>query len=163
MKKIALKTSALRTGAAALLFSTALIVPGAAMAKDVAVTVDMKNYRGPGAYLAVYLVDGSGRYQQTLWVSGRKSKYYRHLKGWARGISSAGGSIDGLTGASVGSGRSLTVRASVADALIDAGYKVVVDVSVEDWGDRPRDASVPLTNGASAGGGGFVSKLSVKM
>ncbi len=147
----------------ALLLSTALIVPGAAMAKDIAVTVDMKSYRGPGAYLAVYLVDGSGRYQQTLWVAGRKAKYYRHLKGWARGISSAGGSIDGLTGASVGSGRSLTVRANVADALIDAGYHVVVDASVEDWGEKPRDAAVPLTNGASASGSGFVRKLSVKM
>lgn len=158
MKKIAMKTVA-----GALLLSSALIVPGAAMAGDVAVTVDLKSYRGPGAYLAVYLVDGSGRYRQTLWVSGAKSKYYRHLKGWARGISSAGGSLDGLTGASVGSGRSLTVRARIADALIDAGYQVVVDASVEDRGDRPRDAAVPLKNGASAGGSGFVSKLSVKM
>jgi len=158
MKKIAVKTVA-----GALLLSTALIVPGAAMARDVTVTVDMKTYRGPGAYLAVYLVDGDGRYRQTLWVSGRKSKYYRHLKGWARGMSAAGGSIDGLTGASVGSGGSLTVRANVADALIDAGYQVVVDASVEDWGDRPRDAAVPLSNGASVGGSGFVSKLSVKM
>ncbi|WP_269581019.1 DUF2271 domain-containing protein [Roseibium sp. Sym1] len=149
--------------ACALLLSTALIAPGAAMAKDVTVTVDMKDYRGPGAYLAVYLVDGAGRYRQTLWVAGGKSKYYRHLKGWARGISSAGGAIDGLTGASVGSGRTLTVRANVADALIDAGYQVVVDASVEDWGDKPRDAAVPLAPGASAGGSGFVRTLSVKM
>ncbi|MEE4011885.1 DUF2271 domain-containing protein [Roseibium sp. FZY0029] len=149
--------------ACALLLSTALVMPATAMAKDVNVTVDMKSYGGPGAYLAVYLVDGAGQFQQTLWVAGRKSKYYRHLKGWARGVSSTGGSIDGLTGPSVGSGRSLTVRANIADALINAGYQIVVDSAVEDWGDRPHDAAVPLVNGASAGGSGFVGKLSVKM
>lgn len=153
MKKLAL----------ALMISTALIAPTAAQAANVTITTQMKNYGGKGAYLAVYLVDTAGNYNSTLWVAGTKSKYWGHLRGWARGVSAAGLQVDGLTGASVGSGRTLTVTADIADALIEAGYQVVVDSSVEHMGDYTADATVALENGASASGSGFVSTLSVQM
>lgn len=152
MKKLAL----------ALMMSAALIVPNAASAANVTVQVDMKSYSGPNAYLAVYLVDGAGNYDSTLWVAGTHYKYLRHLRGWARGFSNAGDSLDGVSGASVGGGRTLKVSANLADALIDSGYKVVVDTSVEHWGDYTADASADLASGGSTStGSGFVNRLSV--
>ena len=59
--------------------STALVLPGIAMARPVTVTTTLKNYGGDGAYLALYLTDASGAYVRTLWVAGKKSKYYKHL------------------------------------------------------------------------------------
>ena len=46
--------------------------------------------------------------------------------------------IDGITGASVGEGRSLKMTVDLADALIDAGYKLNVDAAAEDMRDSPR-------------------------
>ena len=60
--------------------------------------------------------------------------------------------VDGITGASVGSGRTLEVSMDLADALFDAGYTLHVDAAAEDTpvppcvsgvapGHRPRLAS----------------------
>ena len=133
-----------------LALSTALALPGLASARPVTLTTTLKNYGGDGAYLAVYLTDPSGAYVRTLWVAGKKSKYYKHLTDWHRATGGSPSQINGLTGASVGEGRSLKVTADLADALFDAGYKLNIDAAAEDMRDSPRDISVPLTK-AGAG------------
>lgn len=125
--------------------STALVLPGLAMARPVTLTTTLKNYGGDGAYLAVYVTDPSGAYVRTLWVAGKKSKYYKHLTDWHRATGGSPSQINGITGASVGEGRSLKVTADLADALFDAGYKLNIDAAAEDMRDSPRDISVPLT------------------
>ena len=130
--------------------SAALALPGLASARPVTLTTTLKNYGGDGAYLAVYLTDPSGAYVRTLWVAGKKSKYYKHLTDWHRATGGSPSQINGLTGASVGEGRSLKVTADLADALFDAGYKLNIDAAAEDMRDSPRDISVPLTK-AGAG------------
>ena len=134
--------------------SAALALPGLATARPVTLTTTLKNYGGDGAYLAVYLTDPSGAYVRTLWVAGKKSKYYKHLSDWHRATGGSPSQINGLTGASVGEGRSLKVTADLADALFDAGYKLNIDAAAEDKRDSPRDISVPLTK---AGAGKTVS------
>ena len=133
-----------------LALSSALALPGLAAARPVTLTTTLKNYGGDGAYLALYLTDASGAYVRTLWVAGGKSKYYKHLVDWHRATAGSRSEINGLTGASVGAGRTLTVTADLADALFDAGYKLNVDAAAEDMQDSPRDISVPLTT-AGAG------------
>lgn len=128
-----------------LALSAALALPGLAAARPVTLTTTLKNYGGDGAYLALYLTDASGAYVRTLWVAGGKSKYYKHLADWHRATGGSSSQINGLTGASVGAGRKLTVTADLADALFDAGYKLNVDAAAEDMQDSPRDISVPLT------------------
>ena len=54
-------------------------------AREVVLTTELQSYSGNGAYLAIYLTNAKGQYQDTLWVAGQKSKYYKHLTGWARG------------------------------------------------------------------------------
>ena len=61
----------------ALALSTALVAPGLAMARPVTLTVNMAQYGGPGAYVAIYVTDASGAYARSLWIAGGKSKYYK--------------------------------------------------------------------------------------
>jgi hypothetical protein len=145
-----------------LALSAALTLPGLAAARPVTLTTTLKNYRGNGAYLALYLTDANGAHVRTLWVAGEKSKYYKHLTDWYRATGGNRAQIDGITGASVGAGRSLKVTVDLADALFDAGYKLNVDAAAEDMQDSPRDVSVPLTTsgaGTPAAGRRYVGSL----
>lgn len=149
--------------AAMLMLATALVAPGMAMARDFTIETSLVQYSGPAAYLAVYLTNPDGSYYSTLWVSGQKSKYYGDLRGWARAASSAGSlNLDGITGASVGGGQTLTVHASLADTLLDAGYQIHVDSAVEHGGQYADDAVIPLTSTpATATGTGYVNTISL--
>ena len=129
----------------ALVISTALTAPELAAARPVTLTTALNNYGGDGAYLALYVTDAAGAYKGTLWVAGGKSKYYSHLSGWERGSGGNLAQISGITGASVGAGRTLKVTLDLADALFDAGYKLHIDAAVEDMRDSPSDVVVPLT------------------
>lgn len=130
---------------AALALTTALTLSGFAMAKPVTLTTTLNNYGGDGAYLALYVTDAQGAYVGSLWMAGGKSKYYEHLSGWYRATSGNSAEINGITGASVGAGRTLEITLDLADALFDAGYTLHVDAAVEDMRDSPGDISVPLT------------------
>ena len=140
----------MKSALAALAMGTALVAPGLASAKPVTFTTTLKNYGGDGAYLALYFTDAQGAYAGTLWMAGGKSKYYDSLAGWYRATGGNTARIDGITGASVGAGRTFEITLDVADALIDAGYVLHVDAAVEDMQSSPNDVQVPLT---SAGAG----------
>lgn len=144
----------------------ALVLPELAQARPVVLTAQLQNYGGNGAYLAFYVTDATGKYQKTLWVAGKKSKYYKHLSDWARGSGLRASEFDGVSGASVGSGKSLKVSVELADTLIDAGYQIRVDSSVEDGRDNPGEIRVPLTRqgaGKPVGGRGYVKSFTYDM
>jgi hypothetical protein len=83
-------------------------------------------------------------------MAGAKSKYYEHLSDWYRATAGNPAEINGITGASVGAGRELSITLDLADALFDAGYVLHVDAAVEDMRDSPAEIVVPLTSdGAS--------------
>ncbi len=144
----------------------AFALPGLVQARPVVLTTQLQNYGGNGAYLAFYVTDAAGKYRKTLWVSGTKTKYYKHLSDWARGSGLNAREFDGLTGASVGSGKSLKVTVDVADALIDAGFEIRVDSAVEDGRDNPADARTPLTKqgaGKPVKGRGYIQSFTYNM
>ena len=144
--------------------AAAATVPGFAEARPVTIEMQLKNYSGDGAYLALYVTDTAGKYKGTLWVAGRKSRFYRNLTDWTRLSGGRSGNFSGITGASVGSGKTLKISVDIADALIDAGYQVRVDSSVEDARDYPSDAIAPLataSSGKAASGKGYVQTLKV--
>lgn len=134
----------------ALAGSTAL--PVAAQAREITLHTTLKEYRGNEAYLAIYVTDAQGHYQRTLHVSGKKAKYYKHLRDWVR-TGNQRSEYDGLTGASVGSGATLEVAVELEDALIDAGYEIRVDSAVENQNDNRAEIRLPLTHQASSAGG----------
>ncbi|MGZ9052436.1 MAG: DUF2271 domain-containing protein [Rhodoplanes sp.] len=152
--------------AAILGLATAIAFPALAEAKTVTLNTTLKPYGGNGAYLAIYLIDAQGKFHSTLRVSGWKAKYHSHLRHWSRGNASERRNIDGITGASAGSGRSLKVSVDVADALIDAGYQIRIDSSVENGRDYPADVVVPLTSanaGKPTSGKGYVQSFTFDM
>lgn len=132
-----------------LALAIALTLPSLAMARPVTLTMTLNDYRGDGAYLALYVTDSLGKYAGSLWIAGGKSKYYKHLKGWKKASRSDRSEIDGITGASVGAGRTLEITVDLADALFDAGHSLRVDASVEDKRDSPNDIVVELTTDGS--------------
>ena len=132
-------------GLAATLAFPALAFAPPAEARNVTLTTQLRPYGGNGAYLAIYVTDPKGAYAGSLWMAGRKSKYYTHLSGWHRATGGNSAEINGITGASVGAGRTLEISLDLADALFDAGYTLHVDASAEDMRDSPDEVSVPLT------------------
>ncbi len=129
---------------------TVMAWPAYAQSRSVTLTTQLKNYGADPAYLALYLTDADGQYHSTLWVAGEERKYYKHLRDWARGSALSRTQYDGLTGASVTSGRTLTVTLEIDEALIDSGHQIRVDTAVEDMRDNRADVVVPLTTQGSA-------------
>lgn len=152
---------------ALLLLGTAIATPNLAFARDITISGEMTSYSGPPAYLAVYLTDKDGAYASTLYVAGHKSKYYRKIGGWARlAARDETLQLDGITGASIGSGRSFSIDLSIADSLIDAGYSIHIDCAVEDQGGVSDDVTLPLESaaaGTDVAGTGFISSARVQM
>jgi hypothetical protein len=144
----------------------AVVLPGMVEARTLTLTTQLQNYGGNGAYLAIYVTDANGKYQKTLWVAGKKSKYYKGLRDWARGSGLNAKEFDGVSGASVGSGKSLTVKVELADTLIDAGYEIRIDTAVEDGRENAADVRTPLTSkdaGKSVTGRGYVKSFKYDM
>ena len=143
-----------------------LALPGVLQARPVTLTTQLKNYSGDGAYLAIYVTDAAGKYQKTLWIAGKKTKYYKNLRDWARGSGMRASEFDGVSGASVGSGKTLKVTVELADALIDAGYEIRIDTAVEDERDNPAELRVPLrcaNKTKPTAGRGYVKAFSFDM
>ena len=143
-----------------------LAVPALAQARQVTLTTQLKNYGGDGAYLAVYLTDAKGAYARTLWVAGGKAKYYKHLADWNRLSAADSKRLQGVTGASVGAGRTLKVTADLADALIDAGYEIRIDAAAEDMRDSPSEIRVPLSTenaGKAHAGKQYIQSLTYQL
>ncbi len=151
---------------AMLALTTALTVPGLATARPVTLTTTMNAYGGDGAYLALYVTDASGAYVGSLWMAGGKSKFYKHLTDWYQATGGDPAQINGITGASVGAGRTLEVTLDLADALFDAGYTLHIDAAVEDMRDSPNEIAVQLTTagaGASVPGRRYIANFKYEM
>lgn len=151
---------------AAIALTTALTLPRLAMARPVTLITTLNNYGGDGAYLAIYVTDPQGAYAGSLWMAGSKSKYYEHLSDWYRATGGDPGQINGITGASVGAGRTLEITLDLADALFDAGYKLHIDAAVENMRDSPNEVAVPLTTdgaGKPARGRRYVASFTYTM
>jgi hypothetical protein len=141
----------------------ALSVSQAVAAREVTINTHLVNYEGNSAYLAIYLTDVTGQYQRTLWLAGTKAKYYKHLADWSRGSAEQPKEYDGLSGASVNSGASLSVTVMVDDQLIDNGYLIRVDTAVEDLGEYRVEVELPLTSvgaGVATSGTHYIKSLS---
>lgn len=107
--------------------------------------LQMSNYMGEGAYVALSLINPQGAYERTLYVMGDDKKWYNSLKEWYKFYSKKGTTISAKTGASVtGGDRSITVF-EIEDALINKGYKLRFETAVEDGKYHTSDAEIPLT------------------
>jgi hypothetical protein len=146
----------------ALSLAAALVVPAFSEARPVTFATKLKPYSGEGAYLAIYLTDAKGQYKKTVWVAGKKPKFFKHLADWARGSGLRASEYDGVSGASVLSGQALKVTVDLADSLIDAGYQLRIDSAVEDMRDNRAEVITPFTTqgaGKPVAGKGYVQSF----
>ena len=144
----------------ALALSLAALAPIAADANPVKISVTIAQYSGPNTFLAMYLTDKSGNYASTVWVAGGQTRYWRHLRTWF--AATGGQGADGVTGASVGSGRTLNITPDIAASMIDAGYVLHIDAAAEGIGESPDEIQVPLTSAGAAkplAGNGFIANF----
>lgn len=152
--------------ATALCLALGLVPSAPAEAARLRLKGTMERYSGNAAYLAVYVTDTAGHYRATVQVFGEKVQYYPHLAHWMRAVGPQSAPLDGVTGASVGSGRGLDVTVEVADALIDAGLQLRVDTAAENIADEPSEIVLPLERGAAgrdATGRGLVARFRFDM
>jgi hypothetical protein len=121
--------------------------------------VQMTNYMGDGAYIAISLIDSKGAYEKTLYVLGSDKKWYKTLKEWNKLYLKKPAAISAITGASVtGGDRSVNVI-EIETAKINAGYKLRFESAVEDRQYNLKDLEIPLTTEALAAkneGNGYI-------
>ncbi|WP_348824170.1 DUF2271 domain-containing protein [Flavobacterium aestuarii] len=112
--------------------------------------LQMSNYTGEGAYIAVSLINAKGEYEKTLYVMGDDKKWYKSLKEWHKFYSKKPTDISATTGASVtGGDRSITTF-EIEDSKINKGYKLRFESSVEDQKYYTADLELALTTAAMA-------------
>jgi len=140
----------------------ALAIAAPADARPVTIEIAMNSYGGQRAYLAAYVVDPSGQYVATVLTAGSRLNYLGHLGRWFRMFQRAGGRVDGTTGASIGSSQSTSATINVPDSMLNSGYSLRVESAVENQRYYPDEAAVPLQNGASVAGAGYVHSVTVR-
>lgn len=149
-----------------MLFSIFVLISTTTNANDLLIQVKFKNYEGDKAYSALYLVNPSGRYEQTLWVSGDDPEWQEEgLLRWWKYLSRKPQNIDGITGASIGSGDRYKVTASLDPDLIDQGYKLRVETSIENLPSHTNDVEIELTTeniGKKVKGTGWINYIRYK-
>lgn len=113
--------------------------------------VQMTNYMGEGAYIAVSLVNDKGAYEKTLYIMGADKKWYHDLKEWHKFNAKKPANLNAITGASVtGGDRSVTVL-EIENSKINAGYKLRFETAVEDKEYHAKDIEVPLSTEGLSG------------
>lgn len=107
--------------------------------------LQMSNYMGEGAYIAVSLINPKGEYEKTLYVMGNDKKWYSSLKEWNAFQSKKTTNISAKTGASVtGGDRSMTTL-EIEDSKINSGYKLRFETAVEDQKYYVNDVEIAMT------------------
>lgn len=123
--------------------------------------LQMNAYTGEEAYIAVSLIDPKGNYDKTLYVMGRDSKWYNGFKDWFKFFSKTQ-KVNAKTGASVAGGDRSLVNLEIDDAVINKGYKLRFESSVEDQKYHMTDVEIPLTSEALSGkadGKGYIKYI----
>ncbi|OOQ57297.1 DUF2271 domain-containing protein [Mucilaginibacter pedocola] len=110
--------------------------------------IQMTNYMGEGAYIAISLIDSKGAYDKTLYILGSDKKWYKTLKEWNKFNKENPTNLSAITGASVtGGDRSVNVI-EIENSKINAGYKIRFEAAVEDQEYKVKDIEIPLTTEA---------------
>ena len=110
--------------------------------------IQLKNYQGEAAYVIVSIVNSKGDYIETLRVFGDGHEWYPDLKSWYayRENKRHQPRLDGVTGATIGSGERSVVPFNIDKKYIDQGYTLQFETAVEDKNYHAKDIVVQLTS-----------------
>ena len=143
----------------------AVLSAGQVAADEATFLVQLNDYAGDDAYFSLYLVDPSNRFVRTLWVSGDEERWYPDQPRWWKYVGRAQEDLLAVTGASTAPGDRTVIRIDLEPEVMDAGYSVRIDTSVEDQQNHPTDVEVALTpeaQGEKIPGTGYVRYLRYK-
>lgn len=106
--------------------------------------LQMNTYKGPKAYVAVSLIAPNGQYERTLKVLGANHRWQNSLKEWHKAQKNNKAQLDGVTGASIAGGDRNVFIVTLEDKLLDKGYSIRFETSVEDQKYYAKDAEIKL-------------------
>ena len=115
--------------------------------------IEMIEYRGEGAYIAVSLIDENDKYLKTLHVLGEDKTWFFDMRLFWANLKSNGlidddayyTHVDGITGPTIGGGKNLVVPLLLNKSEIGKGYKILFETAVEDKGYFKSDLNFELT------------------
>ncbi|MFC5412419.1 DUF2271 domain-containing protein [Larkinella bovis] len=107
--------------------------------------IQMTNYMGEKAYIAVSLINGKGAYEKTLYVLGSDKKWYPDVKAWYKALGKKTPNISAISGASVAGGDRSVIVLEIDNSKLNKDYKLRFESSVEDKEDHAKDVEIPLT------------------
>lgn len=108
--------------------------------------IQMKNYTGEGAYIAISLLNPKGKYEKTLYVQGDDKEWYSDITEWWKFQGKKRTDIDAITGATIsGGGRTISII-EIENNKIDKGYKIRFETAVEDQEYYKDDVEFELTS-----------------
>ncbi|APX99064.1 DUF2271 domain-containing protein [Lacinutrix venerupis] len=108
--------------------------------------VQMTNYTGEGAYIAISLINPEGEYEKTLYVQGDDEEWYHDITQWWKFQGKVRTNIDALTGATISGGERAISVIEIEDSKIDSGYSIRFETAVEDQEYYTKDVEFLLTS-----------------
>ncbi|WP_452600087.1 DUF2271 domain-containing protein [Pontimicrobium sp. MEBiC01747] len=108
--------------------------------------IQMTNYAGEGAYIAISLLNPEGTYEKTLYVQGDDDEWYYDITEWWKFQGKTRTDIDAITGATLSGGERVISIISIDDDKIDKGYKIRFETAVEDQEYYKDDVEFELTS-----------------
>ena len=121
--------------------------------------IQMTNYTGEGAYIAISLLNPNGEYEKTLYIHGDDDEWYFDITEWWEFYGKKRNDIDAITGATISGGKRAITLLEIEDDKIDKGYKIRFETAVEDQEYYKDDVEFELTSDSVKGkmeGKGFI-------
>ncbi len=108
--------------------------------------IQMKNYAGEGAYVAISLLNPKGAYVKTLYIQGDDDEWYHDITEWWNFQGSVHAEIDGITGATISGGNRAISHINIDNDKINKGYRIRFETAVEDKEYYKDDVEFELTS-----------------
>lgn len=108
--------------------------------------IQMTNYTGEGAYIAVSLLNPKGEYEETLYVHGDDDEWYFDITEWWQFYGKKRNNIDAITGATISGGKRSISVLNIPTDKIDQGYTIRFETAVEDQEYYADDVEFELTS-----------------
>jgi hypothetical protein len=108
--------------------------------------IQMTNYTGEGAYIAISLLNPEGNYEKTLYVHGDDDEWYFDITEWWDFYGKKRTDIDAITGATISGGKRAITVLEIDDETLDKGYKIRFETAVEDQEYYKDDVEFELTS-----------------
>ncbi len=121
--------------------------------------IQMTNYSGEGAYVAISLLNPKGEYEKTLFVQGDDDEWYSDITEWWKFHGKVRANIDAITGATISGGERTISIIEIENDKINSGYKIRFETAVEDQEYYKDDIEFELTSEtvkAKTEGKGFI-------